>query len=100
MDRIWPAALALLATAGCMPAPSAAAFGPQPAPCTDSITARVARLPTESVTVADREHALWAQAQCRAALDSVGRAALQAPASPGTSSPRTDAAGATAAGGT
>ena len=75
-DRLWPAALALLATAACMQT-RYVVVGPQPAPCTDSISARVARLPAESVSVADREHALWAQTQCKAALDSLQRAAAQ-----------------------
>jgi hypothetical protein len=61
-------------------------IGPQPAPCTDSIAARVARLPTDSVTVADREHALWAHEQCQVALaaraDSARRGTLGA--APGT----------------
>ena len=81
-SRVLPAAAALLALAACMPARYATTAGPQPAPCTDSVAARVARLPSESVTVADREHALWAQAECRIALDSQARAVRQAAAAP------------------
>ncbi len=76
VERLWPAACGLLLLAACTPTPQVA-IGPQPAPCTDSVAARVARMPAESVTVADREHALWAQAQCRLALDSAERAAQQ-----------------------
>jgi len=60
--------------------------GPQPAPCTDSIATRVDRLPTESVTVADREHALWAHEQCQVALAARADSARQGTlgAAPGT----------------
>ena len=44
-----------------------AAVWPPPA-CTDSVAARVARMPAESVTVADREHATAARQQCEIAL--------------------------------
>jgi hypothetical protein len=73
-----PAAIAALSFAACTPARYAA--GPQPAPCTDSIAARVARLPAESVTVADREHALWAQEECLSALAAQASGASQAAA--------------------
>jgi hypothetical protein len=56
-----------VACAGCTTT-SYVVIGPQPAPCTDSIAARVDRLPTDSVTLADREHALWAHEQCQVAL--------------------------------
>ena len=72
-DRLWLAALALLAAAACTQT-QYVYVGPQPAPCTDSIAARVAGLPPESVSVADREHALWSQTECKAALDSLARA--------------------------
>jgi len=86
-DRLWPLGLTLLAFAACTPTQQVA-FGPQPAPCTDSVAARVARLPAESVTVADRERALWAQEQCKVALDSQARAAAQpVPAATGASGP-------------
>ncbi len=76
---LLPCAGLLVALAACMQTTQYVAIqGPQPAPCTDSIAARVARLPAESVTVADREHALWAQAECKVALDSMVRAARQA----------------------
>lgn len=78
-------ALVVLGCAACMQT-TPVAYGPQPAPCTDSVTARVARLPAESVTVADREHALWTHEQCRVALDSQARAAAQ-PAPTATGAP-------------
>ncbi len=91
---LWPAACVLLALAACTPTPPVA-IGPEPAPCTDSIAARVARTPPESVTVADREHALWAQAQCQLARDSATRAARQqAAAAPAVGQPGTGAAAA------
>ena len=83
--RFWPAALALLTATACMQT-QYVVVGPQPAPCTDSIAARVARLPAESVSVADREHALWAQTQCKAALDSLARVAAQPVAYPAAGS--------------
>ena len=80
-DRLWPLGLTLLACAACTPT-RRVSVGPPPEPCTDSVAARVARLPAESVTVADREHALWAQQQCKVALDSQSRAARQPAAAP------------------